>query len=76
MLKPYVWEFDDQCIKKYKPLKPTGRWMLRDTILYDKLMYIEVFYGPFGWFRKWVREDHIVFKESDDQEIFTCGKGE
>jgi hypothetical protein len=65
---PYIKSFEEYGYS-YKPLKPTGRWMIQSGPYFTMKMFIE----HKGWlFKRMISEDRIVFKPEQAVSVFDC----
>ena len=56
----------------FKPLTPTGRWKLETSRYHNEL---EMFIEHRGWFfRRWVSEKDIVFRNKEISIINDCNQ--
>jgi len=69
MSVPYIETDNHYGILSYKPLKATGRWMIKSGPRYENQLFIE---HQGLLFKRWVNEDLIVFKPEQKTAVFNC----
>lgn len=66
----YIRHIADYRVVFYKPLNPTGRWMMKTGPFYENKMFVE----HRGWiFRRWIGEEDICFGPPESSAVFDCG---